>query len=215
MDAERATGAAKEAAGATAAFDASARTADRPHGARCGLAPQLWCEATRNEQRSTGTEDCELVGARPEDPGPAQVVDAVTSYVAAPGRSPVPRLRQTTLSTLLSGFSGLARCRSEGSRRRSGGRETRRQASGALWWFLLLLVLRRRKKEEEEDTSPRWHATPACLRQGCWFCTTRRRHARQALAARSSPGLRGEATPVSVCLYWGVSEVVSAVKDLG
>ena len=48
------------AGGATAAFDAPARTADRRDGARSGLAPQLWCEARRVVPSPTGTEDCEL-----------------------------------------------------------------------------------------------------------------------------------------------------------
>ena len=118
------------AAGATAAFDASARTADRCDGAR-GLAPRLWWVARRNAQRSTGTDDRALsrsAARSPWDPGPAQVVDAVMLHVAALGPSSlVPRLAaDDTLDEHCSRwFSGLARCRSEGSRRRSGGRERR------------------------------------------------------------------------------------------
>ena len=45
---------------ATAALDASARTADRRDGPRTGFASQLWCEARRVVLSPTGTEDCEL-----------------------------------------------------------------------------------------------------------------------------------------------------------
>ena len=53
----------EDAARAAAAFDASARTADRRDGARSGFAPQLWCEARRGGQSATGRLRAQLVGA--------------------------------------------------------------------------------------------------------------------------------------------------------
>ena len=76
----------------------------------------------------------------------------------------------------------------------------------------LLLVSDEKEKEEEEETSSRWHAAPACLRQGYWYSLLVIVMLVRRLRQASSPGLRGSSGGDSLCGCWYVLSV-ETVRD--